>query len=297
MQFPSFAEPRVVHSDDSLVVILKPERMHSAGLPSQASAGPHLCDWAFARFPELRESGGERSARTGEGGLLNRLDFETSGLVLFARSPDAFSAFLAAQKRGEVEKEYILWAAPAPGSPEPQGSRPDRVEPRGIDAERWRRALASTDSGGLSRPGNSLPAPPEANLLSLAEVMAEGLASGSGRPLVEGRFRPFGPGSARVACDLEEAGVPGRGERKRARRRSELYRTEFTDARVREDRLEFRVMIRRGFRHQIRAHLAWVGLPILGDSLYGGRGFPRLCLHACRVSLPRPGAARLVLEA
>jgi 23S rRNA-/tRNA-specific pseudouridylate synthase len=48
-----------------------------------------------------------------------------------------------------------------------------------------------------------------------------------------------------------------------------------------------------GKMHQIRAHLAARGTPVLGDLQYGGpdlRGFrprpPRLCLHAWRVRLP-----------
>jgi 23S rRNA-/tRNA-specific pseudouridylate synthase len=33
----------------------------------------------------------------------------------------------------------------------------------------------------------------------------------------------------------------------------------------------FRLQLRRGFRHQIRCHLAWLGFPILNDRLYGGQ--------------------------
>ena len=32
----------------------------------------------------------------------------------------------------------------------------------------------------------------------------------------------------------------------------------------------FRIRIVRGFRHQIRCHLSWLGYPILNDGLYGG---------------------------
>ncbi|QAR34495.1 hypothetical protein EP073_08125 [Geovibrio thiophilus] len=32
-------------------------------------------------------------------------------------------------------------------------------------------------------------------------------------------------------------------------------------------------------RHQLRAYLAHLGFPIIGDKLYGGRDFPRLMLH------------------
>ena len=40
------------------------------------------------------------------------------------------------------------------------------------------------------------------------------------------------------------------------------------------------VQIDTGLRHQIRAHLAWIGHPIEGDRRYGGVDAPRLGLHA-----------------
>lgn len=54
-----------------------------------------------------------------------------------------------------------------------------------------------------------------------------------------------------------------------------------------------------GRRHQLRAHLAHAGLPVLGDSVYGGRGpkVPRLMLHAWRLALPHPTTGQpLVIE-
>jgi 23S rRNA pseudouridine1911/1915/1917 synthase len=36
----------------------------------------------------------------------------------------------------------------------------------------------------------------------------------------------------------------------------------------------YNLRIRRGFRHQIRCHLAWIGEPILYDTLYGWEGRP-----------------------
>jgi 23S rRNA (cytosine1962-C5)-methyltransferase len=46
-----------------------------------------------------------------------------------------------------------------------------------------------------------------------------------------------------------------------------------------------RAMPKSGRMHQIRAHAAAQGIPILGDTLYGGRAMPRLMLHSERLSL------------
>jgi len=56
-----------------------------------------------------------------------------------------------------------------------------------------------------------------------------------------------------------------------------------------------------GRSHQLRVHLAWLGMPIVGDRLYG-RAQPhatepratRLSLHACWLAFPHPRDGRLV---
>ncbi len=51
-----------------------------------------------------------------------------------------------------------------------------------------------------------------------------------------------------------------------------------------------------GRTHQIRLHLAHVGLPVIGDRLYGGpaAGFPRLCLHAAELTIPHPTTGKKI---
>ncbi|HEY1333924.1 MAG TPA: RluA family pseudouridine synthase [Myxococcaceae bacterium] len=61
------------------------------------------------------------------------------------------------------------------------------------------------------------------------------------------------------------------------------------------------VGIRTGVLHQIRAHLAAIGAPVLGDADYGGRpqpGLDRFFLHAARLGLAHPATgSRLEIAA
>jgi len=56
------------------------------------------------------------------------------------------------------------------------------------------------------------------------------------------------------------------------------------------------VQLDTGRQHQIRAHLAWLGHPVVGDPRYGTAGH-RMGLHALRLAIIQPGSARqLVFE-
>lgn len=63
------------------------------------------------------------------------------------------------------------------------------------------------------------------------------------------------------------------------------------------------VDIQTGRTHQIRVHLSSIGIPVLGDQVYGGsrtqiQGADRQMLHAWRISLPHPGTGeRMTFEA
>ena len=64
--------------------------------------------------------------------------------------------------------------------------------------------------------------------------------------------------------------------------------THFTTERRVGQRTLLRVELETGRQHQIRAHLTWLGHPVVGDQRYGKDG-PRMGLHALRLSITKPG--------
>jgi 23S rRNA pseudouridine1911/1915/1917 synthase len=63
--------------------------------------------------------------------------------------------------------------------------------------------------------------------------------------------------------------------------------THFTTKQNAKKRSLLEIRIETGRQHQIRAHLAWLGHPIIGDPRYGRAG-PRLGLHARRLTITHP---------
>ena len=213
---------RVLFEDADLVAVDKPSGLHTA--PLRQGEGGTLLDLVIARFPEVARVPGVKPV---EPGLLHRLDRETSGVVLVARTASAFRGLLALFRAGAVRKEYLALCVPAAA-----------VAP----GERLRAAS---------------------------------------------RFAPSGPGRRRVRV------VPVGGKARGAT--AAAYATEAEVLQVREGKALVRAVIVRGFRHQVRAHLAFLGLPIAGDPLYGAPASAspaRLFLHASILSFRHPVSGR-----
>lgn len=74
-------------------------------------------------------------------------------------------------------------------------------------------------------------------------------------------------------------------------------RTEIVSLTRHATTLEVEVRAPHAFRHQVRAHLAHVGAPLLGDTLYGGPfvpGLARHALHAASLRFEHPRTRRAV---
>ena len=51
-------------------------------------------------------------------------------------------------------------------------------------------------------------------------------------------------------------------------------------------------VLKSGRKNQIRVHFADAGHPVVGDTKYGGRKAPRLCLHSLRLAFVHPATGR-----
>ncbi len=203
-----FDARRVLLECDGLLAVDKPP-----GLPLHATADPRrphlvgaLLAWLAARATE--------AAPAPYLGVHQRLDRDTSGVVLFATRPDVNPGLARQFEERTVEKVY--WAL---------SERLTRVPPRSWSATQSLGRVGRGRMGALDPQAGGLAARTDFRLLQ----------AGTRRLLIEARPRT-------------------------------------------------------GRQHQIRVHLALLGLPIVGDHVYGSArpDAPRLMLHAASLTLRHP---------
>ncbi len=202
----------VLYADDHLVIINKPY-----GLVVHPGAGNRegtLAGALLYRFPEISGLGpAERP------GIVHRLDKETSGVMVVAKSPEAYASLQKQFKDRDVRKVYLGLA--------------------------WGKMPAE---GRIDKP--------------------------IGRHIKHGQRMSVRTRKPRPAETFFKV-------------REEFKGMSF---------LEIRPVT--GRTHQIRVHLAAAGHPLAGDSRYGRRReqpkFPRLFLHAHRLSFIHPGTGERV---
>lgn len=91
----------LVFEDENVVVINKSPGIHSVSLRSNNE--PSIADWIGHYFNSCIEA----SPSPLESGLINRLDFYTSGLMFAAKNKRAWHEFSSIQKKGACSKEYL----------------------------------------------------------------------------------------------------------------------------------------------------------------------------------------------
>jgi 23S rRNA pseudouridine1911/1915/1917 synthase len=263
-------EVRIVEQTDAYIVMLKPAGMHTA--PLRPGERGTLLSRVLELFPEVAEVPGMKKI---EPGLLHRLDRETSGLVIVARTASAFRHFTREADRGRFLKHYTAVCVAADGSAVPDWP--------------FSGALRTGPAGSIAGTMEGSPVPdPENGFGVSADTLRPTAAAGVNAfpSRILSGFRPYGPGRVRVApVPPERLGAADR-----------LYRTEILSVEPLPDFLPLflvRVRLERGFRHQVRCHLAAAGFPIAGDPLYLEPGlaarFSRLHLYADALEFVPPG--------
>jgi len=116
----------ILHNDDQFLVVNKPERLHGHPLSYQENDN-------VLSFLRSRNMGQPLNVNTGsqERGLLYRLDFETSGVLILAKNQSVFNSYFKQRM-----KKKLYFAAVAPGLKQygdieayfkPIGSKGDRM--------------------------------------------------------------------------------------------------------------------------------------------------------------------------
>lgn len=145
--FPLFREEWVLHDDGDVIVIDKP-----AGLPTHETE-PGDEDHVVFRLAAWLRARGERDYL----GIHQRLDKDTSGVLLFSRNPERNRALAAEIEGRRAEKEYLAAV----------------VMPRGAPPKGTLRDLLVKEKGGVvavlpvpaprTRPGGRGPRPPRSS--------------------------------------------------------------------------------------------------------------------------------------
>ncbi len=90
----------VAFADDDVIVVNKPPGL--VVHPGAGVTGATLVNGLLARYRELGELGEDR-----RWGIVHRIDKDTSGLLMVARTPSAFDSLQEALRRREVSRSYL----------------------------------------------------------------------------------------------------------------------------------------------------------------------------------------------
>lgn len=101
--------------------------------------------------------------------------------------------------------------------------------------------------------------------------------------ILQSYFRAYGEGRKQVRPVTEDSGKAALNKLEK----KVLYTTKIKIIKIEDKKITVRCEITNGYRHQIRCHLAWLGLPIIGDPLYNNKGLQEeMNFVATEIKLP-----------
>lgn len=113
----------ILYEDDNIVIVNKP-----AGIAVHPAAGTEestISDWFAQRYPNAATVG-----EVGRPGIVHRLDKDTSGVLVLAKTPAAYERLKEQFKRHRVRKEYLALVFGVPGEREGRIVRPIGRSPK-----------------------------------------------------------------------------------------------------------------------------------------------------------------------
>jgi 23S rRNA pseudouridine1911/1915/1917 synthase len=146
----------ILYSDEALVAVDKRPGLASVAL--RADQLDTVANFLVAAFPETRNAGNPL-----EGGLVHRLDHDTSGVLVAARSPQAYAELRRQFSGKSVEKQRAVECWCSATSPRPAGAdasiahdrrHPERCWP--APDEGYCRTARSASSGDALATGGAL---------------------------------------------------------------------------------------------------------------------------------------------
>jgi 23S rRNA pseudouridine1911/1915/1917 synthase len=263
-QFPNTQSSIVVktlYDNHGLLIIDKP-----AGLsvhPGAGVKGDSLSDILLYQFPEI-EGVGEAHRP----GIVHRLDKDTSGVMLVAKTQDMYEYLKDAFAERKVEKEYIALVA---GVPDKAHGFIDT--PIGKSKTDFRKYTTKN----VIEPKPSLT---EYRVLEVLDM-----------PAVNNHLSLRGGFATKQSQTTSaEIRLPRSQSLPRNDREVEIDKTALIS-----------VNLHTGRTHQIRVHMASIGHPLMGDSLYGPRksilpGLSRQFLHARKIEVRLPDGTWIEAE-
>lgn len=138
--------PQLIHKDRHILVIDKPAGMPSVAVPGGTEAT--LARWLVGEFPKQKKFGED------EAGLVHRLDNDTSGVIVAARTEEAHEFLKSLWEKNKVLKEYdclVLGQTPAEGkitkliAHHPNKSNKMTVVDNASDAKKSKARFAGTE--------------------------------------------------------------------------------------------------------------------------------------------------------
>jgi len=240
---------RIVFEDEYLIVIDKRYGLLSMGTDTEKERSAYHI---LSEYVKRDDSNGLIF-------IVHRLDRETSGLMLFAKSERIKEAFQRNWAEAITARRYVAVTEGCPSPPEGE-----------IDAPLAENSLYKVF---VSRSG--------VDALTRYRTLSVSADKPPGAP------RKATAGWARSARDFRQAEIAGASPTPSASRFSSKGAESGSSA---AGYALLELELATGRKNQIRAHLEHIGTPIAGDKKYGAQTNPagRVCLHACRLDFIHP---------